>query len=91
MDFVPPQIYDRALESSMFEYDGGKMKMNMDLDLNGNSILSQPTTHWISGVYNFSMIFPVGKIIHHLLHRDIHQNMKVGFEFLRLKLLLPRR
>ena len=38
LDFVPPQIYDRALESSMFEYDGGKMKMNMDLDLNGNSI-----------------------------------------------------
>ena len=38
MDFVPPQIYDKALESSMFEFDNGKMKMNMDLDLNGNSI-----------------------------------------------------
>ena len=37
------------------------------------------------------MIFPVGKIIHHLLHQDIHQNMKVGFEFLRLKLILPHR
>ena len=36
------------------------------------------------------MIFPVGKIIH-LQNQDIHQNIKVGFEFLRLKLLLPRR
>ena len=55
VDFVPPRIYDKALESSMFEYDGGKMKMNMDLDMNGNSILSQPTTHWISGVYKKSL------------------------------------
>ena len=39
---------------------------------------------------NFSMIFPVGKIIH-LLHQDIHQNMKVGFEFLQSKLLLLHR
>ena len=40
MESVPPEIYDRALETSMFEYDGGKMKMNMDLDLNGHSIKS---------------------------------------------------
>ena len=38
VDILPPEIYDRALEASMFEYDGGKMKMNMDLDLNGNSL-----------------------------------------------------
>ena len=38
VDSVPPEIYDHALETGMFEYDGGKMKMNMDLDLNGNSI-----------------------------------------------------
>ena len=55
MESVPPEIYDRALETGMFKYDGGKMKMNMDLDLNGNSILSQPTTHWISGVYKKSL------------------------------------
>ena len=52
---VPSQIYDKDLETGMFEYDGGKMKMNMDLDLNGNSIISQPTTHWISGVYKKSL------------------------------------
>ena len=39
MESVPPEIYDRALETGMFEYDGGKMKMNMDLDLNGNSLV----------------------------------------------------
>ena len=38
MDFVPPQIYDHALETGMFSYENGKMKMNMDLDLNGNSL-----------------------------------------------------
>ena len=38
MDFVPPQIYDHALETGMFSYDNGKMKMNVDLDLNGNSL-----------------------------------------------------
>ena len=38
MDFVPPQIYDHASETEMFSYENGKMKMNMDLDLNGNSL-----------------------------------------------------
>ena len=38
MDSVPPQIYDHALETGMFSYENGKMKMNMDLDLNGNSL-----------------------------------------------------
>ena len=55
VDILPPEIYDHALESSMFELENGNMKMNMDLDLNGNSILSQPTTHWISGVYKKSL------------------------------------
>ena len=40
VDSVPPEIYDRALESSMFEFDNGKMKMNMDLDMNGNSVIN---------------------------------------------------
>ena len=38
MDSVPPQIYDHALETGMFSYENGKMKMNMDLNLNGNSL-----------------------------------------------------
>ena len=54
VDFVPPQIYDKALESSMFEYDGGKMKMNVDLDLNGNSLegVSVNSPFFIQGWYD---------------------------------------
>ena len=55
MDSVPPQIYDHALETGMFSYENGKMVMETDLDMNGKSILSQPTTHWISGVYKKSL------------------------------------
>ena len=33
-DEVPPEIYDHALESSMFEYDNGFMRMNVDIDIN---------------------------------------------------------
>ena len=38
MDSVPPQVYDAAIEESMFEFDNGKMKMNTNIDLNGYSI-----------------------------------------------------
>ena len=37
---APSEIYDHALETGMFEYENGKMKMNMDLDLNGNSLIN---------------------------------------------------
>ena len=40
VDSVPPEIYDHALETGMFEYDGGKMKMNMDLDLTSHNIIN---------------------------------------------------
>ena len=51
MESVPPEIYDRALETGMFEYEGGKMKMNMDLGLNGNSINAP---FFITGYYKKS-------------------------------------
>ena len=51
VDSVPPKIYDHALETGMFEYDGEKMKMNMDLDLNGNSINAP---FFITGYYKKS-------------------------------------
>ena len=51
VDILPPEIYDRALEASMFEYDGGKMKMNMDLDLNGNSLEGVNSSFFIQGWY----------------------------------------
>ena len=38
LDSMNPEIYDHALESSMFEYDNGDMKMNTDLDMNQNRL-----------------------------------------------------
>ena len=52
VDFVPPQIYDKALETSMFEFEGGKMKMNMDLDLNGNSMINTSFPFLITAKYD---------------------------------------
>ena len=56
MESVPPEIYDHALETGMFEYDGGKMKMNMDLDLNGHSVIgAQEDFFQIRGYYKRSV------------------------------------
>ena len=44
-DSVNPEIYDHALEESMFEYDNDNMKMFRNIDMNNNKIknLPQPT------------------------------------------------
>ena len=57
MDSVPPQIYDSALESSMFEFDNGKMKMNTDIDLNGYSVINARQEEYfrIKGYYKSSV------------------------------------
>ena len=56
MESVPPQIYDRALETGMFVYDGGKMKMNMDLDLNGFSLINAREDYFhLKGYYKSSV------------------------------------
>ena len=56
MESVPPEIYDRALETGMFEYDEGKMKMNMDLDLNGFSLINAREDYFhLKGYYNSSV------------------------------------
>ena len=56
VDSVPPEIYDHALETGMFEYDGGKMKMNMDLDLNGNSLINAREDYFhLKGYYQSSV------------------------------------
>ena len=53
MDSVPPEIYDHELETGMFEYEGGKMKMNMDLDLNGHLVIGAKDNFFqITGYYN---------------------------------------
>ena len=47
-DSINPKIYDHALETSMFGYDNGNMKMFTDLDMNNNKIINfvQPTDYY---------------------------------------------
>ena len=71
MDFVPPQIYDHALETGMFSYENGKMKMNMDLDLNGNSI---NTPFFIPGWYEQA------KDTHRIFLNPIYQAQIIPFD-----------
>ena len=40
VDSVPPEIYDHALETGMFEYDNGNMKMYHDIDMNNHKIIN---------------------------------------------------
>ena len=39
-DSVNPEIYDHALEESMFEYKNGYTQMNTDIDMNNNKIIN---------------------------------------------------
>ena len=71
MDSVPPQIYDHALETEMFSYENGKIKMNMDLDLNGNSI---NTPFFIPGWYEQA------KDTHGIFLNPIHELQIIPFD-----------
>ena len=42
VDTVPSEIYDHALETGMFEYDNGNMKMYQDIDMNNHKIKNIP-------------------------------------------------
>ena len=41
-DAVPSEIYDHALETGMFEYDNGNMKMYHDIDMDNHRIKNIP-------------------------------------------------
>ena len=57
VDSVPPEIYDHALETGMFEYDGGKMKMNMDLDLTSHNIINSYQITRLTDFMNYFLPF----------------------------------
>ena len=40
VDTVPSEIYDHALETGIFEYDNGNMKMYHDIDMDNNKIIN---------------------------------------------------
>ena len=74
VESVPPQIYDRDLNTGMFEYDGGKMKMNMDLDLNGNSLEGVNSSFFIPGWYERA------KDSHGIFLNPIHEFQIIPFD-----------
>ena len=54
LDVVPPQIYSHPLNSGMFLFDDDKMKMNMDLDLNGHALVGVQNSFFIHGYFEKS-------------------------------------
>ena len=54
LDVVPPKIYSHPLNSGMFLYEDDKMKMNMDLDLNGHALVGDPNSFFIHGYFDKS-------------------------------------
>ena len=68
---IPQEIYDHALETGMFSYENGKIKMNMDLDLNGNSI---NTPFFIPGWYERA------KDTHRIFLNPIYQTQIIPFD-----------
>ena len=50
-DDVPPQIYSHPLNTGMFDYEDDKMKMKMDLDLNGHALVGVQNSFFIHGYF----------------------------------------
>ena len=50
-DDVSPQIYSHPLNTGMFDYEDDKMKMKMDLDLNGHDLIGIQNSFFIHGYF----------------------------------------
>ena len=53
-DDVSPQIYSHPLNTGMFDYEDDKMKMKMDLDLNGHALVGVQNSFFIHGYFDKS-------------------------------------
>ena len=53
-DDVSPQIYSHPLNTGMFDYEDDKMKMKMDLDLNGHALVGVQNSFFIHGYFEKS-------------------------------------
>ena len=53
-DDVSPQIYSHPLNTGMFDYEDDKMKMKMDLDLNGHALVGLQNSFFIHGYFEKS-------------------------------------
>ena len=62
-DDVSPQIYSHPLNTGMFDYEDDKMKMKMDLDLNGHALVGIQNSFFIHGYFEKSQN-PIDMVFH---------------------------
>ena len=60
---VSPQIYSHPLNTGMFDYEDDKMKMKMDLDLNGHDLIGIQNSFFIHGYFDKSQN-PIDVVFH---------------------------
>ena len=63
-DDVSPQIYSHPLNTGMFDYEDDKMKMKMDLDLNGHALVGIQNSFFIHGYFDKSQN-PIDVVLNH--------------------------
>ena len=69
-DDVSPQIYSHPLNTGMFDYEDDKMKMKMDLDLNGHALVGIQNSFFIHGYFDKSQN-PIDVIFHKFTNQII--------------------
>ena len=57
VDTVPSEIYDHVLETGMFEYDNGNMKMYNDIDMNNHNIINSNQITSSTDFMNYFILF----------------------------------
>ena len=72
-DVVPPKIYSHPLNTGMFDYEDDKMKMKMDLDLNGHALVGIQNSFFIHGYFDKSQN-PIDVIFHKFTNQIIPMN-----------------
>ena len=69
-DDVSPQIYSHPLNTGMFDYEDDKMKMKMDLDLNGHALVGVQNSFFIHGYFEKSQN-PIDVVFHKFTNQII--------------------
>ena len=57
VDTVPSEIYDHLLETGMFKYDNGNMKMYNDIDMNNHNIINSNQITSLTDFMNYFILF----------------------------------
>ena len=83
-DAVPSEIYDHALETGMFEYDNGNMKMYHDIDMDNHRIRNIPPA-----TNPTDLLMKQSLKIHQIYLYGMVKNRHLSSEGIRLQLYNP--